>query len=210
MNTESIKRLFDVTGGGYVILSRKTLKHLLQCIDMHDSNTLYCYLLIEAHFGEPAEINGNYLIRRGEILINLQELMNFTGWKRSKVYKELKMLEKAELLVRIPDMPHNGHYQLLMYEEHCGRSTRKEEHPHHISLQENQTEQSFEEFFEYYLFITKTKEVDKEKARREWNKLSLAERKDALQNVTRYRDAVTKSEHLKQACNYLKDKSFIF
>lgn len=210
MNLESIKKLFSVTSGGYVILSRKTIMHLLEYIDAPDRASFYCYLLLEAHFGEPEAICGGGIIRRGEICINSQELMKFTGWKKSKVYEELKLLEKAELLVRINDTPHKGHYLLTMYEEHCGHNVRREEHSHNTALQKNQTEMDFEEFFSFYLFVTKTKEVDKEKARREWSKLSLAERREALQNVPRYKDAVSKSEHLKMACNYLKDKSFKF
>lgn len=210
MNTESIKKLFDVTSGGYVILSRKAVKHLLECIEGHDKGSFYCHLLIEAHYGEPEPVRGGGIVKRGETCIDVQELMKFTGWKKSKVYEELKLLEKAELLVRINDKSHNGHCLLSRYEEHCGRNVRKEERPHNTALLDNQTEAGFEEFFGYYLFTTKTKGVEKEKARREWRKLSLDEREAALRNVPRYTDAVTKSEHLKMACNYLKDKSFKF
>lgn len=210
MKQDSIKKLFDTTYGGYVILSRNVLKHLLDCISVHDSNSLYCYLLVKAHFGEPEVISENCIIRRGEVRFDLQELTDFTGWKKSKIYDELKRLEKAELLLRINGPARQSHCLLTLYEEHCGHSTRKEEHPHNITVRENLTEKTFEEFFGYYLFVTNTKEVDKEKARREWSKLNLADRKEALRNVTRYRDAVAKSEHLKLACNYLKDKSFKF
>lgn len=210
MRQDNIKNLFDTTYGGYVILSRNVLEHLLGCISVHDINSLYCYLLLKAHFGEPEVISENCIIRRGEVRFDIQELADLTGWKKSKIYDELKLLEKAELLLRINGPARQGHYLLTLYEEHCGHSARKEEHPHSTTVRENLTEKTFEEFFGYYLFITKTKEVDKEKARREWSKLCLADRKEALQNVTRYRDAVTKSEHLKLACNYLKDKSFKF
>ncbi len=210
MYNETINQLFDVTLRGYVILSRNALEYLLEHIGTHDQNTFYCHLLLEAHFGEPQAINANTCIRRGEVCIDPQELMRFTNWKRSKVYEGLKLLEQADLLIRLKETSCKGHFLLTMYERHCGRALRREEHTPPPTLEESQTEKSFEAFFKYYHFITGTREVDKEKARREWARLSLAEREEAMRNVPHYKDAVPKPEHLKRACSYLKDKSFKF
>ena len=50
--------------------------------------------------------------------------------------------------------------------------------------------------------------AEQEKARREWRKLSLEEREEAIRNVQLYKDTIRKKEHTKLACNYLKDKSW--
>lgn len=209
MQNKMTNKVFDVTTNGYFILSRKAIQHLMSMIDTHDRVSFYCHLLLEAHYGEPQICTDGITINRGEIRIVPQELIGFTHWKKTKVYEELKLLEEEKLLCRI-GKPGKSHYRLPMYEEHCGRAVRKEEHQHPSCLKENQTENSFLGFFQYYHFATGTREVDQEKARREWAKLSIAERDEAWKNVSRYKEAVSKTEHLKLACNYLKDRSFKF
>lgn len=212
-----INQLFAVTTNGYFILSRNAFRHLMEQISVHDNESFYCYLLMNAHYGEPHTTPDGLIIRRGEIRITTQELVEFTHWQKSKVYHSLLHLEKLQLLVRI-GAPGSGHYLITMYEQHCGRAVRKEEQAAlsatarsgKSKTDESQTEKNFLDFFHYYHYGTGTPEVDQEKARREWAKLTLAEREEALKNVTRYKESVAKREHLKRAFNYLKDKSFKF
>lgn len=213
-----INQLFAVTTNGYFILSRNAFRHLMEQISVHDNESFYCYLLMNAHYGEPHTTPDGLIIRRGEIRITTQDLVEFTHWQKSKVYHSLLLLEKLQLLERI-GAPGSGHYLITMYEQHCGRAVRKEEQAAlsaatarngKSKTDDNQTKEQFLDFFHYYHYGTGTPEVDQEKARREWAKLTLAEREEALKNVTRYKESVAKREHLKRAFNYLKDKSFKF
>lgn len=219
----AINQLFTVATNGYFALSRNAVQHLLELIPVHDSKSFYCYLLMKAHYGEAQTTVGGILLRRGEIRVNIQELMNFTHWQKTKIYHALQLMERFQLLERI-GAPGSGHYLITMYEQHCGRAVRKEEQAalcaasayngksqtEESQTEESQTENSFLHFFHYYHYDTGTSEVDQEKARREWAKLTLAEREEALKNVTRYKESVAKREHLKRAFTYLKDKSFKF
>lgn len=214
----AINQLFTVATNGYFTLSRNAVRHLLELIPVHDSKSFYCYLLMKAHYGDAQTTVDKVILRRGEIRIDIQELINFTHWQKTKVYHALQLMERFQLLERI-GAPGSGHYLITMYEQHCGRAVRKEEQAALAAAtarsgksktEENQTEKQFLNFFHYYHYGTGTPELDQEKARREWAKLTLDEREEALRNVTRYKESVSKREHLKRACNYLKDKSFKF
>lgn len=207
MKRKVTNHIFDATHGGYITLSRTIAKQLLEHISEYDHCSFYWSLLLQANYGETCTQEG-ILLKRGEIIINVQELMNTTGWKRSKIYKELKMMEQEHLLQRLDDT--DRHYLLLMYEEHCGRAVRKEEHQPTLTPEENQTEKGFLLFFDFYHFTTETPSLDKEMAFREWKKLSMKERDEALRNVERYSKAITNRDHVKKACNYLRDKCFKF
>ncbi|MCD7924196.1 MAG: hypothetical protein LUI85_05660 [Bacteroides sp.] len=202
------KQIFDATYGGYIVMSRNSAKLLLSNISAYDHDSFYLRLLVDANYSEGYTQKG-IVVKRGEIIINVQELMHITHWKRTKVYEELKMLEQEQLLQHIDDDVY-GHYQLLMYEEHCGRAVRKEEHQPTLTPEENQTEKGFLLFFDFYHFTTETPSLDKEMAFREWKKLSMKERDEALRNVERYSKAITNRDHVKKACNYLRDKCFKF
>lgn len=209
MKNKKISEVYDVAKQGYVILSRNAIRHLLDLTKEQDGASLYCRLLLEAHYGAPKVISDTTVLRRGEVLMPPAEIAEFTGWKKSKIYDALKELEKEGLLKRL-DAPGQSHYLLPKYEEHSGRSARKEEHPSATGLKDNKTETSFLAFFDYYHFTTGIPKSDKEKARREWTRLSTAEREEATHNIPRYKATVRKAEYLKLACNYLKDKSFKF
>lgn len=184
-------------------------KHLFQCISTFDSDCIYSYLLFNANFGDGPDTSGVYL-KRGEINIHIAPLMQVTGWGKSALYKLLHKFEQQDLLVIAKDKEHPHRYLLPMYEEHCGHRVRKEEHVHTYSTEETQNRERFEKFFNYYHFLIKTPRADKENTWKEWQKLSLDEREEALRNLAKYRDATVENAHQKFACNYLKSKSFKF
>ena len=199
---------FDIAGNGYITISRKMANLLADRIGMYDEDLLYCMLLIKANYGDTY-VHEDKLLHRGEIIMSPQDLSVLTGWKKTKVYATLNQLKKRQLLENV-EGEIQGHYRLPLYEEHCGRTVRPEERKPAPSAAETQTESAFLRFFEYYHFTTRLPRKERERAHREWKKLSLEEREEALQNVFRYKEATPKSEHLKLACNYLKDKSFKF
>lgn len=200
--------VFDIAGNGYITISRKMANLLANGIVMYDEDLLYCMLLIKANYGDTCVQEGK-LLHRGEIIMTPQDLSALTSWKKTKVYATLDKLKKRQLLESV-EGEIQGCYRLPMYEEHCGRTVRPEERKPVPAAPETETESSFLRFFDYYHFTTRLPRKECERARREWKKLSLEEREEALQNVFRYKEATLKTEHLKLACNYLKDKSFKF
>ena len=191
--------------GGYITFPRAVVKHQFQAISTFDPDNIYCHLLFNANFADGPDADGIYL-KRGEINIYITRLAKFTGWGRSALYNLLRKFEQEGLL--IPDKEHPHRYLLMMYEEHCGRSVRKEERLHTPAPGETLNKQRFEKFFEFYHFVMHTPQADKESAWKEWQKLSLEEREEAFRNLAAYRDATKGNAHQKLACNYLKSKSF--
>lgn len=205
MKENTIKGLFSPMAGGYITFPRAVVKHEFQAIGIYDPDSIYCHLLLNANYADGPDADGIYL-KRGEINIYIARLAKITGWGRSALYNLLRSFEKEGLLASDKDHPHR--YLLLMYEEHCGRSVRKEERPHTPAPEETQNRERFESFFEFYHFVMHTPQADKESAWKEWQKLSLEERDAAFQNLKTYQNSTKGNAHQKLACNYLKSKSF--
>lgn len=205
MNNKKTADVFN-TSNGYITLSRNFVEQVFNHINEYNKEILYGKLLTNANFRDSCTEKG-VMLQRGEIEMRIDRLQEITRWKKTKLYDTIKQLEKEDLLVKLTDKGH-GCYMLPMYEEHCGSHVRKEERVHTPGPEENRTESSFMDFFSFYHFLLATPRLEQEKARREWQKLSMDEREEAIRNVERYKNAVQKREHLKLACNYLKDKSF--
>jgi hypothetical protein len=71
------------------------------------------------------------------------------------------------------------------------------------------TDESFDEFWNTYHEVTQTPKREVEAARREWSKLTLRERRIALEQINYYYHSLEDTKYIKRGFRYLRDKSFL-
>lgn len=209
MEKDLLDSILNFNENGYMALPRKLAELIINQIPIRSAGTLYFYMLVYANFGDGKTNQGVKLIR-GSIYLTPGDIMKLTGWSRSTAHEKIKLLEMSGLIERCTEISKNL-FWLPHYEEHCGKSVRLQEQKTKRDIElGSETEKKFQEFFKYYSFMLEVQPAEQEKAHREWRKLSLEEREEAIRNVQLYKDTIRKKEHTKLACNYLKDKSFKF
>ena len=209
MGENILNSILNFDENGYIVLPRKLAELIIKQLPFRNAGTLYLYMLIHANFGDGKTHQGIKLIR-GSINLTPCDIIKLTGWSRSTMNYRIKILESNHLIERCTEISKNL-FWLPHYEEHCGKSVRLQEQKTKRDIElGSETEKKFQEFFKYYSFMLEVQPAEQEKARREWRKLSLEEREEAIRNVQLYKDTIRKKEHTKLACNYLKDKSFKF
>lgn len=67
---------------------------------------------------------------------------------------------------------------------------------------------NFENFYNFYHEMLGIPFNEREKARREWTLLSSEEQIKAINCVKAYAQSIRNPEHIKYACNYLRDKTY--
>ncbi|WP_455671786.1 hypothetical protein [Phocaeicola sp.] len=197
--------LFDCKSGGYIIISRQAMLYLLKSIKIDSPFNLYVHMLANANYNDKEYPNGNKSLR-GELDITTDELGNELHVPHTSIYRMVKELEKNKVVVKKNDRFH-PYFLLTMYEEHCGYRVRPEERAA-AQAKVSLTEEDFETFFSFYYHIMEIPPKDKEKARREWSRLSMDDRDEALCNIITYHNASNGQKYMKHAYSYLREKSF--
>lgn len=188
---------------GYIPINREALEYLLKQIEHPTDEVVYLFMLHQAQFKDGQIIHGIRL-KRGDLYLNPHELEKYTKWKKSKIYHYLNRLIRDGFLKKLKWG--EPIYHMNYYEEHCGKLITN------FKLKEEKTspdDTSFEDFYDFYHYALDITPTEKVKARREWNKLTPDEREVAMQHITDYSESIRKREHIKHACNYLRDKTFL-
>lgn len=199
----NLKQIYSIKNTGYVIISRSAFVTLLNMIENHNVISAYGYLLQQAQFGVGYSPHGERL-ERGELEFSLANFMQYLDCGKTYAYKQLNWLIDNGLLKKMDKRGHR--YCLPLYEEHCSNfisRTKAHETTAYVSAEER-----FDEFFEYYHFTFDIPHRERERARKEWYRLTPEEREQAMEYLETYRDSLARPEHVKLACNYLKDKTF--
>ena len=206
----NIETLFPMDNHGYISISRASFNFLLNQIQNPTKETLYAYLLQKASYKDNWYSNGKR-IDRGCIEIDHDEFMRFARTKQSNMYTILNWFINKGLLERVSWG--SNIYRITHYEEHCGGLITETNSPSKEKRKDknwNNDEEYFKEFFDFYHYILQIPPTEYMRAKREWKKLQEYEKEEAIKNIEKYAESLRKPEHAKMACNYLKDKSFIF
>lgn len=202
---DKIVNLFAVKNTGFMVVSRSAFATLLKMIQSHNWVSIYGYLLFDAQFGIGYTSTGQTL-KRGELELSIDNFMEFLDCGRSYAYRKLRALEKSGLLQRIDKGNHC--FRLPHYEEHCGKMYFQERVLKASDAIARTREECFDEFFGYYHFALNLPERERERARKEWYRLTPDEQEQAMEYIETYSETLPKPEHAKLACNYLKDKTY--
>lgn len=206
----NVNLLFAVDTNGYIGISREALFHLLSQIEHPSNEAIYAYLLAKASYTDGWISHGK-ILNRGYLEINHEEFMKLTKSKESGMYNILNRLIRLGLLERVEKG--KNIYRLPFYDLHCGGNYQSTSNNRMMRrrLQYTKTESDdFKEFFEFYHFALDIPPSERIKTWQVWQTLTDEEKELAMCNVTQYAESLRKPEHAKLACNYLKDKSFIF
>lgn len=199
---DKLKNLYSMKNTGYVVVSRSAFAALLAMIASHNLISAYGWLLYQAQFGIGYTSQGLKL-KRGEFQFSIKNFQEFLDSGKTYAYKLFHRLETDGLVECIDKA--NSHYRLPYYEEHCCNYIHRTKTP---DTPARTREECFDEFFGYYHFALNLPERERERARKEWYRLTPDEQEQAMEYIETYSETLPKPEHAKLACNYLKDKTY--
>lgn len=203
--TERIKSSLDKKTG-YIAFPRSLAASITKNMPINTTASLYFYLLYIASYNTVKSKYG--LLKRGETDITLKEIALNTHTEYSKIRRLSKRLVEEELLI-YKQIGCHRRITLPYYEDHCGHTLHQQEQPDGTVNGLNKTDKDFALFWEFYHEMIQVPPQDREKARKIYGKLSVADRETAIRNVEVYYNSLDSERHAKWAVNYLKDKSFI-
>lgn len=193
---------------GYLIVPRKVLCGLFESHrEAGGYDEAYLRVLANVNYKSVAcRWNGSLLkCGRGEAIYTYVQWAELLGWTRKRTVHFFRWLfmEKRIRLVESPCPTHihlNGYEDGTLAQAIAVVATDKAGNP--------PATDEFPEFWRKYHDITETSKVNLGRARREWQKLSVQEKRLALENIEEYYYHLSDIKYCKQAATYLADKSF--
>ena len=192
---------------GYIIIPRRLLdmmffgKTPLECAEAE----MYVFLLFTACYADQdSTVPDAEPLQRGELMFSCNELCERFGVARTTVRRFVERLRKAGIVeVSTLGRGCRSRMKLLFYDNLCRFTDRTPGG----KVRTRKADEDFIRFWDRYHSMTGLPEVEIETARRNWNRLTAAERKLAVDNVAAY--VCTQSyDRLRTAANYLAHKSF--
>lgn len=141
------------------------------------------------------------LCPRGESLQSVNTWAELFRWNRSRTRRFLSKLAQQGIIELLPHS-HTTHLRVPHYEAWTGFIKQSRNGVY-------SAEKEFDDFWEHYHLTTGTRKVNVGRARREWNRMSQEERKQAYGYVDNYYYNLKDVRYCKQAATYLKDKTYL-
>ena len=138
---------------------------------------------------------------RGESAMSFARWAEILGWTRSRTRYFFGRMFGMGLIEKLAN-PYVTHIRIPDYDLLTGK-TRPQLHKN-----KDTDDAGFDTFWQQYHDITEHAKVNIGRARREWKKLSVEEKRLAIANIDEYNDHLNSSRYCKQAASYLADKSF--
>ncbi len=218
-------------GEGWISIYRSVLKHWLfpKKRELTKFEAWLTILLEVNHSDAKVQIGYNIIeCKRGESLNSLGTWAKFFNWNKSKVRRFFILLQKDNM-IRFESVQKSTHLTVCNYDIYQGErnasetqvkrkrnasetqvNTNNKNNNENNENNENNSLGGFEFFFNsYYEKIKKPKE-QKEKAKREWEKLTQQEQIHAHFQIESYSKTKPQNEHqyLAMCKNYLSGKLF--
>lgn len=190
---------------GYVLFPKQLLEQLLsdQTEPMSELDAWFA-LLTKVNYKEVScRIRGTSVVcKRGESLYSLLFWSECFRWTRSKTRCYFGKLQRLGF-IRLMPRPYTTHLMVVDYDLWTG--CKKEAH---LRMAEK-SDEGFKEFWNTYHDITGVDKVNIARARREWQKLALEERRLATSQVDEYYEHLRSLKYCMQAAAYLSNKAFL-
>lgn len=139
--------------------------------------------------------------KRGESAMSITRWAQVLGWTRSRTrYFFEKMIERG--VIKKMTNPYVTHICIPDYDLLTGKVRPQ------AAGKKAEADKSFDDFWQTYHEITEKPKLNIGHARREWKKLSAADKRLAMDNIEDYYDHLSNTKYCKQAGYYLADKSF--
>lgn len=209
---ENINLPFEPFSCGYILIPKKILTH-----NFNQKDSSFSYLeaflmvLTKVNFEDTEiKIKGCALVcKRGESALSFASWAKLFKWTIGKARVFFSKMVK-EKLISIQNVKYGVKLiQVINYDFLTGKrkeksSGEKEKKSRALTKRENQ----FQIFWEKYHQITGLPKVDIELARIAWKRLTQKDRDMAIEKIYSYCVFVNNRDYFKNACNYLKAKSF--
>ncbi len=192
---------------GYVIIPRRLLETMYfgKTASERLEAKMYVFFLFSACYAEVDDAGGGgETLQRGELVFSYKDLSKRFGVARLTVARFVERLREAGVIEISPfGRSCKSRMKLLFYDNLCRFTDRTPGG----KVRTRKADEDFIFFWDRYHSMTGLPEVEIETARRNWNRLTAAERKLAVDNVAAY--VCTQSyDRLRTAANYLAHKSF--
>ena len=198
---------YNALTSGYILIPKKLLFESLKQKE-NEFSYLEAFLMVLTkvnYIDTVATIyNEKIICHRGESLISMCTWAKLFHWKRHKTRRFFARMEKNNLIQIIP--ANNGLNFIRVVNYDLWTSKCKEVNS---EKQKTKTDESFDEFWNTYHEVTQTPKREVGPARREWSKLTLRERRLALEQINYYYNSLENTKYIKRGFSYLRDKSFL-
>jgi hypothetical protein len=198
---------YNALTSGYILIPKKLLFESLKQKE-NEFSYLEAFLMVltKVNFKDATATiyNQEIICHRGESLISIYKWAELFHWKRHKTRRFFARMEKNNL-IQIVQLD-NGLNIIRVVNYDLWTSKCKEvnnEKP------KTKTDESFDEFWNTYHEVTQTPKREVGPARREWSKLTLRERRLALEQINYYYHSLENTKYIKRGFRYLSDKSFL-
>lgn len=198
---------YNALTSGYILIPKKLLFESLKQKE-NEFSYLEAFLMVltKVNFKDATATiyNQEIICHRGESLISIYKWAELFHWKRHKTRRFFARMEKNNL-IQIVQLD-NGLNIIRVVNYDLWTSKCKEVNS---EKPKTKTDESFDEFWNTYHEVTQTPKREVGPARREWSKLTLRERRLALEQINYYYNSLENTKYIKRGFRYLSDKSFL-
>jgi hypothetical protein len=198
---------YNALTSGYILIPKKLLYESLKQKD-NELSYLEAFLMVltKVNFKDTVATiyNEKIICHRGESLISMCTWAELFHWKRHKTRRFFARMERNNLIQTIP--MENGLNIIRVVNYDLWTSKCKEVND---EKPKTKIDESFDEFWDAYHEVTGTPKREIVPARREWSKLTMRERRIALEQINYYYHSLENTKYIKRAFRYLRDKSFL-
>lgn len=189
---------------GYVMVPRILLHDIIEeHPEASGDNEAFLRVLLNLNY-KPAVFRYNgeeHLCNRGESLLSYKQWAHLFGWTRNRIRRFFQRLFDKGVAVIVPNSI-ISHIRIPGYDAWLSDAAKQDLEP------KLHPENGFRQFWEEFHETTRLDKCNIAKARKEWNKLSIAERERAVANITDYYVHLGNTKYCLHAVNYLAHKAF--
>ncbi len=196
---------FEALKNGYILLPKKMLEELFGRKGREMSEleaTLKLLVTVNYKDAVVVQPDGSAVTcRRGESVRSWQSWSELFGWDRCKTRRFFARLQRRGMVELLPQV-YTLHLRVKDYDLWTGcRSGALKK------MAENE-DRDFTEFWNCYHDTTQMNKTSPGRARKEWARLTVDERRRATENIDVYYSHLENTKYCLQAVNYLSYKAF--
>lgn len=148
-------------------------------------------------------VQGNRIVcRRGETVYTYKQWEKTLGWSRYRTRHFFETLFKSGIMEAVENPAGITLLRVTDYDLWTG-------HKKAATTRDSHATEGFADFWDLYHRITQKDKINIARARKEWKKLTVTEKKLALENIEEYYTHQKDIRFCKQAATYLEDKAFL-
>ncbi|MCI1683901.1 MAG: hypothetical protein LKI39_15310 [Bacteroides sp.] len=191
---------------GYIILPKTYLKKYFNTkIFRHGQLEDILKIILHVNYSDTVYTikQKEILCHRGEAVRSYAQWGTFFGWTRQRTTRFINKLQQAGVIKILSTNKDLLHIRVIDYDVWMGREFIPKQPG------QEQTEQTFREFWEKYHDTLCVKRRNIGRAQTEWMKLSEKDRQLATESIENFYYSIEDTRFIPQASTYLADKAFL-